>query len=54
MLFCYNEIVRLVGLTYLLGKGAVFGIYFKLAVLPSAPRPLVIANGKKDEGVVQL
>ncbi|WP_275425620.1 hypothetical protein [Planococcus versutus] len=41
-------------MTYLLGKGAVFGIYFKLAALLSAPRPLVIANGKKDEGVVQV
>lgn len=53
MFFRYNQIVRLVKLTYLLGKGAVFGINHTCCIT-SAHRPLVFANGKKDEGVVLL
>lgn len=53
MFFRYNQIVRLVKLTYLLGKGAVFGINYTCCIT-SAHRPLVFANGKKDEGVVLL
>ncbi|ANU12670.1 hypothetical protein BBI08_01950 [Planococcus halocryophilus] len=53
MFIRYNQIVRLVRLTYFLGEGAVFGINYTRCIT-SAHRPLVFANGKKDEGVVLL